>query len=65
MVSLIVCVLVVFTVTFPKLTLAGTNEICAAFTVRVAALLVTFPTELLITTVNSAPLSELVADSVV
>ena len=34
-------------------------------TVRVAALLVTVPTELLTTTVNSAPLSEVVVTGVV
>ncbi len=37
----------------------------AAFTVRVAELLVTLPAVLLITTVNCAPLSELVVAGVV
>ncbi len=37
----------------------------AAFTVRVAELLVTFPAVLLTTTVNSAPLSELAVAAVV
>jgi len=37
----------------------------AAFTVSVAALLVTLPAELLTTTVNCAPLSELVVAGVV
>ena len=37
----------------------------AAFTVRLAALLVTLPAVLLTTTVNSAPLSELVVAGVV
>jgi hypothetical protein len=37
----------------------------AAFTVRVAALLATLPAELLTTTVNCAPLSELAVAGVV
>jgi hypothetical protein len=60
-----VCELEFPTTTFEKLTLAGTTEICAAFTERVAAPLVTLPTVLLTTTVNSAPLSEVVVAGVV
>jgi hypothetical protein len=58
-------VLVVPIATFPKPTLAGTAEIWSAFTVSVTALLVTLPAALLTTTVNCAPLSELVVVGVV
>jgi len=60
-----VCVLVFPVKTLPKLTLAGVTEIWVALTVRVAALLVTLPAELLTTTVNCTPLSELVVAAVV
>ena len=55
------------TFTLPKLKLVGLafNETAAAFTVNVAALLVTFPALLLTTTTNFAPLSALVVAGVV
>jgi len=59
------CVLLFPVTTFPKLTLVGTTEICAALTVRLAALLVTLPAVLLTNTVNCAPLSEVVVTGVV
>jgi hypothetical protein len=62
-----VCELLVPTTTFPKLALEGVAVICAGgrFIVRIAALLFTVPAVLLTTTVNCAPLSELVAVPVV
>lgn len=68
LVSLMVWELLVPVVTFPKLALDGTalsvGDVCES-TVRVAALLVTLPAELLTTTVNSAPLSAEVVAAVV
>ena len=54
------------TVTFPKLRLVrlAFRSNIAGFTVRVAALLVTFPTELVTFTVNWAPLSDAVVAGV-
>jgi hypothetical protein len=62
-----VCELLVPTTTFPKPALEGVAVICAGgrFIVRIAALLFTVPAVLLTTTVNCAPLSELVAVPVV
>jgi hypothetical protein len=64
---LIVCELLIPVTTFPKLALEGVAATCGGceFTVRVAALLVALPTALLATTVNCAPLSELVVAAVV
>jgi hypothetical protein len=55
------------TFTLPKLRLVGfaVSRKVAAFTVSVAALLVTLPAELLTTTVNCAPLSAVVVTGVV
>ena len=55
------------TFTFPKLKLVGLAVISkvAAFTVRVAALLVALPAEFVTTTVKSAPLSAVVSAGVV
>ncbi len=64
LVRLMVCELLVPMTTFPKAALVGTAEAWAAFTVRLAELLVTLPAVLLTTTVNSAPLSELVVAGV-
>ena len=52
---------------FPKLRLVGLalSKRVVAFTVSVAALLVTLPAELLTTTANSAPVSALVVAGVV
>src|SRR5437899_1512824 len=66
LVSVTDCVLLLPTFTFPKarleaLELSWPGDV----TVRVAALLVTLATELLTTTVNCAPLSELVVAGVV
>ena len=59
--------LVAPTFTFPKLKLVGLalSESVAAFTVRVAALLVALPALLETTTVNCAPLSAVVSEGVV
>jgi hypothetical protein len=65
-VNLMVCELPLFVTTFPRLVLEGVAVIWAGrgFTVSVAALLVTLPTVLLTTTLNCAPLSEVVVAGV-
>jgi len=59
-VSWMLCVLVLSRYNIPKTDARRTTEICAALTVRLAALLVTLPAVLLTNTVNCAPLSEVV-----
>jgi hypothetical protein len=60
-------VLIVLVSTFPKLNVVGVTlrAAVAAFTVSVAALLVTLPAALLTNTVNCAPLSAVVVAGVV
>jgi hypothetical protein len=61
-----VCELLVPVTTFTKVALEGVAAICTGdeLTVSVAALLVTLPVVLLTSTVNCAPLSELVVAGV-